>query len=72
MSALRDQRIGRRLALTGGGRMLAQAEFGGTRDDNKRRVKAWRNRCEHVPLEAQVKSVGYVPIPRYMSLVPIT
>lgn len=76
-SPLRDKRIGIRLALTGGNRMLRQAEFGGTRHDNRLRTKEWRNRIATIPIEARVRPVasgcrpGYVPIPRCRSLVPI-
>jgi hypothetical protein len=68
---LRDKRIGRRLALTGGYRMLTQAERGGTGHDNVLRMADWRNRVATIPLETKIKSVGYVPIPRWKSLVPI-
>jgi len=70
-SPLRDQRIGKRLVLTGGVRMLKQAYHGGTAQDNIYRMTDWRNRAAHIPLETQIKPIGYVPIPRYKSLVPI-
>ena len=70
-SPLRDKRIGRRLALTGGKRMIVQAERGGTSRDNVIRIREWRNRYDEIPLETKIASVGYVPIPRYLSLVPI-
>lgn len=68
---LRDQRIGKRLALTGGVRMLRQAHIGGTPRDNVTRMKDWRNRIVEVPLEVRIKPVPYAPIPRWKSLVPI-
>lgn len=71
MSALRDKRIGLRLALTGGVRMLKQAERGGTTRDNVTRIADYRNRAMDIPLEAKIAPIGYVPIPRYRSLVPI-
>jgi hypothetical protein len=69
-SPLRDQRIGRTLALRGC-RAIAQAEQGGTPRDNVVRIQQWRARYDDVPLETKIESVGYVPIPRYLSLVPI-
>ena len=68
-SPLRDSRIGKRLALTGGVRILKQAHNGGTPRDNVLRMADWRNRVADVPIETLTKSVGYVPIPRYRSLV---
>lgn len=71
MSALRDRRIGKRLALTGGVRIIQQAHRGGTPRDNVLRINDWRSRAADVPLETKIKPVGYVPIPRYRSLAPI-
>jgi hypothetical protein len=68
---LRDQRIGKRLALTGGVRMLKQAHLGGTTRDNVIRTSRWRNIYADVPLETKIKPVGYTQIPRWKSLVPI-
>jgi hypothetical protein len=70
-SPLRDARIGKRLALTGGVRILKQADQGGTPRDNVLRMTDWRNRVAEIPIEHRIKSVGYVPIPRWKSLVPI-
>lgn len=68
---LRDQRIGKRLALTGGVRMLKQADQGGTPRDNVLRMADWRNRVAAVPLEKLIEPIGFVPVPRYRALVPI-
>jgi hypothetical protein len=68
---LRDQRIGKRLALTGGVRILKQAHNGGTTRDNVTRINDYRMRAADVPLETKIKPVGYVPIARWKSLVPI-
>jgi hypothetical protein len=70
-SPLRDSRLGRRLKLTGGKRMIVQAERGGTTRDNVIRIQKWRERYDEIPLEIKIAPVGYVPIPRYLSLVPI-
>jgi hypothetical protein len=75
---LRDQRIGKRLALTGGVRMLRQAHSGGSTHDNVLRMKDWRNRVATIPHEMRMRRddpnvrQGYVPIPRCRSLVTIS
>ena len=70
-SPLRDQRIGRLLAARAGDRPLCQAETGGTSSDNARRTADWRNRYARLPIEFTVAPIGYRPIPRYRSLVPV-
>lgn len=51
--------------------MIVQAERGGTTRDNVIRIQKWRERYDEIPLEIKIAPVGYVPIPRYLSLVPI-
>lgn len=53
-SALRDQRIGRRLACTGGARILAEAEEAPT---NRERIARWRVTQARLPLEATIAPI---------------
>ncbi len=71
-SPLRDRRIGKRLALTGGVRILVQADRGGSiTHDNVMRMADWRNRAATIPLETRIAPMPYKPIPRWRSLVQI-
>lgn len=49
---VRDQRIGRRLAFTGGARILAE---GAQPIDNRERLSRWRSIYSRLPIEATVR-----------------
>lgn len=53
-AALRDQRIGRRLAFTGGARILREAEQCLT---NRERIARWRLIQARLPLESTITPI---------------
>ena len=57
-SPLRDKRVGRRLALTGGARILQEAERAPT---NSERIARWRIVTARLPFEATVTPIKRTP-----------
>lgn len=53
-AVLRDQRIGKRLALTGGARILTEAE---QCLSNRERIARWRVTQARLPLEATITPI---------------
>jgi len=58
-SAARDAAFGRFYAKRGARNAIVQATHGGSPDDNRQRVIAWRNKLQHIPREIRDRSVPH-------------